>query len=57
MTDPVVQVVDEETGEVAYTLRIRGREFRPMAFKRAPHTIRIGEPGTDKFTVLTGVSR
>ena len=55
MTDPVVQVVDEETGEVAYTLRIRGREFRPMAFKRAPHTIRIGEPGTDKFTVLTGV--
>jgi len=55
MTDPVVQVIDEETGEVAYTLRIRGSRFRPMAFKRARHTIKIGEPGTDQFTVFTAV--
>jgi hypothetical protein len=55
MTDPVIQIVDEETGAVVYTLRIGGKEFRPMVFKQGPHTVRVGEPGTARFTVLTSI--
>jgi hypothetical protein len=40
--NPVVQVIDEATGEVVYTLRIKGREWRPKAFRVGPHTIRVG---------------
>jgi hypothetical protein len=43
--NPVVQVIDEATGEVAYTLRINGREWRPKAFRVGPHTIRVGSGG------------
>ena len=55
MSNPVIQIVDEETGAVVYTLRIGGNEFQPMVFKQGPHTIRIGEPGTTRFTVLTSI--
>jgi hypothetical protein len=55
MTDPVVQVVDEESGEIVYTVRINGREFRPKVFKRATYTVKVGEPGTNRFTVIPGV--
>lgn len=41
--DAVVQVVDEELNEPVYTLRIRGREFRPMVFKETTYTLRVGE--------------
>jgi hypothetical protein len=40
--DPVIQVIDELSGEVEYTLRISGREWRPKAFRIGPHTIRVG---------------
>ena len=35
----------EATGEVAYTLRINGREWRPKAFRVGPHTVRVGAGG------------
>ncbi len=55
MVNPVVQVIDEETGEIVYTLRIRGTEFRPKVFKRATYTVRVGEPGTSRTRILTNV--
>lgn len=42
VTDPVVQVVAEETGEIVYTLRISGGEFRPPVFAPGRYTIRTG---------------
>jgi hypothetical protein len=46
-TDPVIQVVDETTGEVVYTLRIRGSTWQPKAFQAGPHTLRVeGQDGT-----------
>ena len=39
-TDPVVQVVDEESGETAYTVRIQGSEFRPKVFGEGTYTVR-----------------
>ena len=41
--DPVIQVVDEEGGEVVYTLRIKGDSFRPKVFKQGSCTVHIGE--------------
>lgn len=42
--DPVVQVVDEASGEVVYTLRIRGRTFRPRVFRPGLYTVRVIDP-------------
>ena len=39
--DPVVQVVDEQTGEVVYTVRIKGATFRPKVFRQGPYTVRV----------------
>jgi hypothetical protein len=41
--DAVVQVIDEDNGEIVYTLRINGAEFRPKVFKAGTYTIKIGE--------------
>jgi len=46
----VVQIVDEETKEIIYTLRINGKEFSPKVFKNGKYTIIVGE-GSNKQTV------
>lgn len=55
MTDPVVQIVDEQDGEVVYTLRIRGRQFRPKVFRPGSYTVKVGEPGTDRWRTVRGL--
>jgi hypothetical protein len=40
--DPVVQLINEDTGEVVYTLRVRGTELRPKVFdSQAAYTVRV----------------
>jgi alkaline phosphatase D len=56
MNDPVVQVVEEASGEVIYTLRIKGDQFRPKVFARGRYSVKIGEPGTPKFKTIAGVA-
>jgi hypothetical protein len=56
MANPVVQVLDEDTGEIVYTLRIQGAEFRPMVFKHGQYTVRVGELGTSRVKVLQNVA-
>lgn len=41
--DPVVQVIDEGTKEIVYTLRIKGDSFRPKVFEQGSYTVIIGE--------------
>ena len=43
MQDPVVQVIDEADGEVVYTVRIKGREFRPKVFREGKYTVKVGD--------------
>jgi hypothetical protein len=52
-----VQVVDESNGEIQYTLRIKGREFRPRVFHAGSYTIRVGDQGqrTREFTKVRSV--
>jgi len=47
LPDPVVQVVNEKTGEVVYTTRAKDGFYRPGVFSRkGRYTLRVGEPGT-----------
>jgi hypothetical protein len=41
-TDPVVQVIDEQNGEVVYTIRIKGTRFRPKVFREGMYTLKVG---------------
>ena len=41
--DPVVSIIDEKSGEVVYTLRIKGTSYRPKVFSKGSYTIRVGE--------------
>ena len=56
MTDPVVQVINEADGEIVYTIRIKGRSFRPMVFEDGTYTVTVGEPGTEKMRTLEHLS-
>ena len=55
MSDPVVQVIDQADGEIVYTLRIKGKRFRPRVFKSGFYTVRVGEPGTERMKTLTDI--
>jgi hypothetical protein len=55
MRDPVVQVIDESSDEIVYTLRINGTSYRPKVFKQGMYTVNVGQPGTDRMKTLKGV--
>jgi alkaline phosphatase D len=40
----VVQVINQKTGEIIYSLRLNGNEFLPKVFENGVYTIRYGEP-------------
>jgi alkaline phosphatase D len=42
--DPVVQLIDEETGLIVYTLRFEGTAFTPKVFKDGTYTLKVGDP-------------
>ncbi|MFM1942279.1 MAG: hypothetical protein RI897_1261 [Verrucomicrobiota bacterium] len=50
-TDPVVQVVREDSGEVLYTRRIRGNTFRPHVYAAGSYTIQAGLDRPDAWTL------
>jgi len=47
-TDPVIQVIAESTGEIVYTLRIKGDKFEPPVFEEGVYTVKIGEGDKQK---------
>ena len=49
----VVQLMEEKSGEVVYTLRIKGNSFRPKVFAKGKYTVKVGE-GDDR-KVIKGV--
>jgi hypothetical protein len=40
--NPVVQVIEEATGEVLYTTRVKGNRFKPRVYSSGKHTIKVG---------------
>ncbi len=49
-TDPVVQVVREECGEVLYTIRIQGNRFRPQVYAAGAYTVKAGQDKPDAWS-------
>lgn len=43
MTDPVIQIINEQTGDMEYALRINGSRFRPKVFGTGSYTVLIGD--------------
>ncbi len=52
MSDPVVQVIDEKNQKIVYTVRIKGRSYRPKVFAEGTYTVKIGEPGTNNMKTI-----
>jgi alkaline phosphatase D len=55
LTNPVVQIVDEATGDLVYTLRIKGNTFRPKVFREGSYTVKISEPDEGKAKTIEHV--
>jgi len=58
-TNPVVQVIDEKSGELLYTIRVAGTQFQPPVFSDSVFTVRVGRdrPDGPKLTGLRGRDR
>ncbi len=46
--DPVVQVIEEASGEIVYTLRINGTSYRPKVFREGLYTLHISTEEEDQ---------
>lgn len=53
--DPVVQVVDEASDEVVYTIRIKGNEFTPTTRRQGSYTVRVTDPATGETEEYKGL--
>jgi hypothetical protein len=52
VTEPVVQVIAESSGEVLYTVRVQGDRFQPRVYTTGLHTVLVGKdrPGEVRLT-------
>ncbi len=55
LTDPVIRVISEETGEMVYSLRIRGNSYQPGVFSYGTYTIEAGDPDRDLWQKIEGI--
>lgn len=46
-TSPVVQVIEEATGDVLYTIRVSGDRFRPVVYGEGKYTVKAGRDRPD----------
>ncbi|MEX2591913.1 MAG: alkaline phosphatase D family protein [Anditalea sp.] len=53
--DPVVQVINEDSKQVEYVMRIKGNSFRPKVFSPGKYTLKVSQPETGKEKTLTGL--
>ncbi len=56
MENPVIQVTDEKSKEIVFTIRINGKNYQPKVLEKGDYTIIVGEPGTGKVKKFVHVS-
>jgi hypothetical protein len=49
LVDPVIQVYNQESGELVYALRMDGQFFQPKVFAPGQYIVRVGEPDSDTW--------
>ncbi len=47
--NPVVQIIDEATGEIVYTVRMAGQEFQPRVLAPGNYAINVGDPDAERW--------
>ncbi len=52
-SNPVVQVVQDETGEVLYTVRILGNSYQPNVFAPGKYTVKMGDPDQNRWETVS----
>jgi 3',5'-cyclic AMP phosphodiesterase CpdA len=45
--DPVVQVIEEASGDILYTVRVQGRRFHPRVYAAGRYTVKTGRDKLD----------
>ena len=48
ISNPVVQVVSEATGDILYTLRVQGNSFTPRVYAKGSYAVNIGSQKPDQ---------
>jgi hypothetical protein len=48
--DPVVQVIEQKSGEVLYTRRVPGDRFQPPVFAAGQYSLKVGRDRPDQFS-------
>jgi hypothetical protein len=56
LTNPVLQVFDEATGELVYALRISGSTFRPHVFTPGKYRIVVGDQDANRMQRLEHIT-
>ncbi len=56
LDNPVVAIYHEPSGELVYNLRVKGNSFQPKVYDEGSYLIKVGEPETDTWKELPGVS-
>lgn len=49
---PVVQVINEDSKEVLYTIRARSNRFKPPVYSAGKHTLKVGKEKPDSHTIV-----
>ena len=55
LTNPVVQVIEEATGETLYALRISGTSFQPPVFADGTYTVHVGDPDANDMREINNL--
>lgn len=50
LPNPVVQVIDQSSGEIVSTVRVRGASYRPPVYAAGKYTVKIGRDKPDGMT-------
>ena len=51
--DPVVQVIEDSTGDLLYTVRVSGSRFQPRVYALGTHTVKVGRDRPDAQTLAS----
>ena len=46
-----MQVIEEATGDILYTVRVQGDRFRPRVYAAGNYTVKIGREKPDAKTI------
>ena len=54
----MVQVINDKSKEILYTVRVQGKSFQPKVYSIGPHTVKVGKdmPNNQVFSKTSQVS-